>query len=205
MKVKLVKVSFFLLVFVTIMTLSTSSFAYERLGTGRISGGASNRLYWRDSSIYEYRHSVDYGITRWNGYTSDVSVSRTTTKSYSRCDNYWGEYFDPQSGIIALTELMLNNQITYDYDIDWYWCNIKYSSYIYNYDSLDYFHRKGVACHEYGHFLGLAHIEDAYTAWYKIINNIYDPCVNVIMYPFGDVCAVEYPSTDDINGINAIY
>jgi len=176
-----------MLAIVTVFSFSTTALAYNRLGTGKISGGAQNILYWRDSSIYEYRHSLDYGIDRWNGHTSKVSVSRTSTKSYSRCDCYWGNYLP--AGYIALTEFYLNNQVTTNYDVDWYWCKLYFDSDLDNYDELDYFHRKGVACHEYGHFLGLAHTASSYN----------------IMYPYGDACNVEYPSTDDVNGIKAIY
>lgn len=160
------------------------------LGSGKIKGGASGILYYIDSSALEYKESISYGIQRWNGITSKVSVNRTTTKSYSRCDNYWGNYFTKNSGIIAETFFYLNNQLTTNYNVNWYWCKIKYSSHEFNYDSLDYKHRKGVACHEYGHFLGLAHNSAS---------------VNNIMYPYGDSCNVEYPSTDDKNGIKAIY
>ncbi|MDP2892705.1 MAG: matrixin family metalloprotease [Bacillota bacterium] len=175
---------------VTIFSFTATALAYNRLGTGKISGGATGILYYIDSSASEYDESIRYGIQHWNGISDNIEVNRTTTKSYSRCDNYWGAYFPSNSGIIAKTYLILNNVVITDYDVDWYWCKIKYSSYVFNYDYLDYKHRKGVACHEYGHFLGLAHN-------YASIHNI--------MWPYGNTCDEEYPSTDDKNGVISIY
>ena len=155
---KKTKLIFMLLVtFLILGTFSTTVFA-ERLGTGKISGGARNILYWRDNSIYEYRHSVDYGFDYWNGHLSTVSLARTDTKSYSRCDVYWGNYFAAGSTTIAQTYLILNNQVLENYNVDWYWCQIKFNMNKFNYTEMpDYAMRKATACHEYGHFLGLAH------------------------------------------------
>ncbi len=163
--------------------------AYNRLGTGKISGGAQNILYWRDSSINEYSSSIDYGFSYWNGHTTKVQSYRTTTQSYSRCDVYWGNYFPVGSETIAMTELMLGSSITYDYDNDWYWCRIKFNENQFNYDEMDYYDRQGTACHEYGHFLGLAH----------------NYSTNSVMCQLAEGRTVCSPSTDDINGIKAIY
>ena len=150
-----------------ITLISSSSIALaERLGTGKISGGANNILYWRDSSIYEYKDSVDQGFAYWNGHLSTVSLSRTTTKSYSRCDVYWGTYgFPPLSQDFARTDIKLNNQTITDYNQDWFWCEVWFNSNRYNYTGMPNFaDRKGTACHEYGHFLGLAHPYPSITA-----------------------------------------
>lgn len=122
----------------SLITLSTAivvasiipftTYAYNRLGTGKISGGASGLLFYIDSSAYEYRHSIMYGIQYWNNHISTVSVYQATNKPSSRCDNYWGSYFPATSNTIAQTQLILNNQVTYNYNVDWYWCKILYNS-----------------------------------------------------------------------------
>jgi hypothetical protein len=164
----------------------------EYLGTGKISGGANNILYWRDSSIYEYRDSVDQGFAYWNGHVSNVSLARTNTKSYSRCDVYWGDYFPVGAQILAQTFLKLNNQTTENYNQDWYWCEVKFNMYLYNYTGVPSFaERKGTACHEYGHFLGLAH---PVNTWDKY----------TIMAQTGPR-QVQVPQTDDYNDVAARY
>lgn len=183
------------LVFLILFTIPVSAFAYSRLGTGKISGGADGILYYIDDSASEYSDSIRYGIQYWNGHISTVEVNRTTTKSYSRCDNYWGNYFSNNSTIIAETQLMLNNQIIYNYNVDWYWSKILYNKNVFKYEDengggLSYFNRKGTACHEYGHFLGLAHTN-------SIPSNI--------MCQLGYGRTAGQPSADDISGITAIY
>lgn len=175
---------------VSILCLSVSTMAYHRSGTGKISGGASGLKFYIESEAYDYKDSINNGILLWNGLSTKVSVSKTTTKSSSRCDNYWGDYFSNGSGIIATTYLQLNNQDHYDYDVDWYWCKIKYNSSLYCDGQLDFSHRKAVAAHEYGHFLGLAHNSDSR---------------GFLMYPYGDECTATAPTSDEVNGIKAIY
>ncbi len=184
------KVLLSLLLIVVLSTTISTSFAYARLGTGKVKGGAKGIKFWIASEANEYKDSIKNGITKWNGISSNVSVSRTTTKSHSRCDNYWGQYFGPDEGsIIAETFFYLNNTLTTNYNIDWYWCKIKYNSDWFNYDELNYTQRKAIAAHEYGHFLGLAHVDS----------------VNKLMYPYGDECTATGPTQDEKNGIIAIY
>lgn len=191
MKNNLKKFFIIMVAIVTIFSFSTTTLAYNLLGTGKISGGAKNILYWRDSSAYEYRHSIDYGIQYWNGHSSKVSVARTSTQSYSRADCYWDDYFP--TGVIAGTQFYLNNQVTTNYNVDWYWCKIFFDSDLYCYSGLTYFHRKGTACHEYGHFLGLDHTNSTPS------NIMHQYCV------YGVYRTAGSPSTDDVNGIKAIY
>lgn len=179
---------------VVALIIPFTTYAYNRLGTGKISGGASGLLFYIDSSAYEYRHSIMYGIQYWNNHISTVSVYQTTNKPSSRCDNYWGSYFPATSNTIAQTQLILNNQVTYNYNVDWYWCKILYNENIYKYEDgqgngLSYFNRKGTACHEYGHFLGLAHTSST-------------AC---IMCQLSAGRTAGQPASDDINGISAIY
>lgn len=187
---KLKKNIILIVTIICLISLSATAYAYELLGDGEISGGIDGLQYWRDSSIYEYKDSLAYGVQAWDGVTSEISVTRTTTKSYSQADCYWGAYFPSTSGIIAECELYINSTRVYNFDNNWYWCKLKFSSYEYNYSELDYLHRKGVACHEFGHFLGLWHNETS---------------TSNIMYPYGNLCSVAVPSTDDINGVKAIY
>ncbi len=177
-----------------ITLLSSSSIALaEYLGSGKIIGGANNILYWRDSSIYEYKDSVDQGFAYWNGHVSNVSLARTNTKSYSRCDVYWGSHeFQPQSFIYARTDLMLNNEHTTNYNQDWYWCEIWFNQEYFNYTEIPSFaERKGTACHEYGHFMGLAHPEQTWDRY-------------TIMAQAGSRL-VQVPQTDDYNDVAARY
>lgn len=159
MKKHMKMASAFVLV-LTIVLLFPSVAQAARLGTGKISGGAKNILYWRDSSINEYSESVDYGIQYWNGISSQVSVNRTTTQSYSKCDVYWGNYLPGNYVTPGMTELMLNGQVLTSFDVNWSWCRIKMNSNKFNYSGMTYEQRKGSICHEYGHFLGMAHVSN---------------------------------------------
>jgi hypothetical protein len=182
------KKAFVLLLMVSMLLSSTTAMA-ARLGTGKISGGAQNILYWRDSSIYEYKESVDYGIQYWNGISSQVSVNRTTTQSYSKCDVYWGNYLPGNYDTPGMTELILNNQVLTSFDADWYWSRIKMNQNKFNYDNMTYDERKGSICHEYGHFLGMGHV----SVYYSIMCTL--ECGRL----------VQTPSTFDTNELIAIY
>ncbi|WP_024832871.1 matrixin family metalloprotease [Ruminiclostridium josui] len=195
MKKRSRKIISFAVVLAIILSTTGNTFAYMRLGKGKISGGAKGILYYIDSSASEYSDSINYGIQYWNNKVSTVSVARTDEKSSSRCDVYWGSYFPSPTGVIAQTYLKLNNQDAPSYDTDWYWCEIKLNSQVFKYyddktqTGLSYFDRIGTVCHEYGHFLGLWHVSDK----------------TAIMSQLGDGRTAGSPSADDIAGIKAIY
>ncbi len=180
------------IVFILVFTFfATSALAWIAFGN-KMQGGAAGRKFFIDSSADEYDESISIGAGYWNGRTSLVSLSETSTQSQSRFDCYWGNYYsDP--GVIAATEFYLNNQITDPMDNDWFWCKIKFDSTNYKYEDeggLSYFHRKGTSCHEFGHALGLMH------------NNITPTSV---MCQLGYGRTVNSPSTDDVNGVVHIY
>lgn len=185
------RTAFLILILVLLLSLSTSVFAAERLGTGHISGGAGI-LYYIDSSASSYVQSIGYGLERWNGIDSNITIYRTYTQSYSRCDNYWGYYWSPTSVIVAQTVFYVNNAITTDYDNDWYWCKIKYNANKYKIDDplYTFARRKAIACHEYGHFLGLKHTDLIYLD---------------IMYPLANTMIAEYPCSDEKAMVSSIY
>jgi hypothetical protein len=171
-------------------SLTSSVSAYVLIGNYQMSGGAKNILFYVDSSAYEYKESISIGIQYWNYKSSNVSVWRTTTKSYSRCDCYWGDYFPYAPSVIASTSYLLNNQYINPTNSNWYWCQIRFNSEMYNYDNMTYFDRKGSSCHEYGHVLGL---KDDNASIFRI------------MCQLGQGRQVNTPSSNDVDGIKAIY
>lgn len=171
-------------------SLTSSVSAYVLIGNYQMSGGAKNRLFYVDSSAYEYKESIMYGIQYWNYKSTNVSVWRTTTKAYSRCDCYWGDYFPYAPSVIASTSYLLNNQYINPANSNWYWCQIRFNSEMYNYDGMTYNDRKGSSCHEYGHVLGL---KDDNASTYRI------------MCQMGLGRQVYTPSSSDVDGIKAIY
>lgn len=175
---------------IILLSITSSVSAFIPIGDYQLSGGANNILYYIDSEALEYKDSISYGIQYWNNKVSTVSVARTTTKSYSRCDCYWGDYFPYDPDVIAATSFLLNNQYIYPEDSNWYWCEIRFNSEVYNYDEMTYFNRKGTSCHEYGHVLGLND------------DNNYPTHV---MCQLGSGRTVNSPSYNDVLGVTLIY
>jgi len=186
------KIVAFIVILIVLFTVSSSVLAAQRLGTGRISGGAYGILYYIDSSASSYCESIGYGFARWKNIDSSITINRTYTKSYSRCDNYWGYFWPSTSTIAAETEFFVNNLPITSWDNDWYWVKVRYNAYLYVIGDpiYDYARRKAVACHEYGHFLGLDHTGDV---------------ENDIMFPYALFMEAEYPCDAEKAMVSLIY
>jgi hypothetical protein len=175
-----------LLATVLVMLLCTSNvLAYDTFNDHKLTS-SSQILYYIDSSANEYKESIMYGFQYWNGLVTGVSCYQTTTKAYSRCDAYWGNYDIDGEGWIAATYLYYNQQIS-PYDSNWYWCEVYFSSARFSYSGLSYNNRKGTACHEMGHVWGLDHsnITTNVMCIYDGGRSVYQPSTN-------DIAVVEY-------------
>lgn len=160
----------------------------------KLKDGASAFKFYIDSSAMEYKDSITNGYQYWNGKSSKVSISRTTTKSASRCDSYWDDHhFGPgYDNNFAGTEHLLNNRQTNPRENNWFWCKGYYNPKLYKYENLggySYTVRKGVAAHEFGHVLGLAHTSTK----------------SSLMCQYGDGRTVQTPQQDDIDGVRYLY
>lgn len=168
--------------------VSSDALCFETLNDHHLTG-SSQILYYIDSSALEYKESIMYGFQYWNGHVSGVSCWRTYTKSYSRCDAYWGDYDIDRDGWIAVTYFYLNNEQIWPFDTDWYWCQVYFTSTRFSYTGLTYQNRRGTACHEMGHVWGLYHSSRA----------------TDVMCIYDNGRTAYQPSSDDIAGIAYLY
>ena len=120
----------------------------------------------------------------------------TTYKPYSVMDIYHGNYVDPSLGVFAQTHFYSGNYEVYPWNQDYGWTRIYLNSP--TFESLSTYwwtgstyinQKKGVIAHEMGHVFGLTHAGWSYR----------------LMWPHGDSVMVDYPTSDEINGVNALY
>jgi hypothetical protein len=155
--------------------------------------GSNPRLYYITSSAGGHSGDITDAVYTWIhttsrlGITTPIYWSRTYTQSASVMDFYHLEYYDEGSGIIAVTEQILNNQVIYPYSSNWNWAKIKLNTPCF--DPLSDYNEEGSCAHEMGHAMGLAHTT----------------VTNRIMCQLGDGRTVNACQADDANGINYLY
>jgi hypothetical protein len=155
--------------------------------------GNSPRYYYITSSASGQSTDITNCVYTWIhttsrlGITTPIYWARTYTQGDSVMDWYHGTYYDPGSGIIAMTEQLLNNAVIDPYASNWYWGKIKLNTPVF--DPLSSFNEEGSCAHEMGHLMGLGH-----TA-----------VTNRIMCQLAGGRTVNACQADDANGINYLY
>jgi hypothetical protein len=181
-----------------VLSYAATALAYATYNGHVLTGGVGNygsnpRYYYITSSASAETTQITNAIYTWIhttariGVTTPIYWARTYTQSSSVMDIYKGNYYDPDTGIIAMTEQMLNNQVTDPNQNNWVWAKIKLNTPIY--DPLSDYNEEGSCAHEMGHVMGLAH-----TA-----------VTNRIMCTIAAGRTVNAAQVDDANGINYLY
>lgn len=134
------------------------------------------------SAIYTWIHT-----TSRLGITTPIYWARTYTQSQSVMDFYHNIYYDQSTGIIAITEQILNNVVINPYNTNWNWGKVKLNTPVF--DPLSAFNEEGSCAHEIGHLMGLGHTS----------------VTNRVMCQLESGRTVNACQADDANGINYLY
>jgi hypothetical protein len=175
-----------------------TALAYNTYNGHVLNGGVGNygsnpRYYYITSSASDETTPITNAIYTWIhttariGVTTPIYWARTYTQSASVMDIYKAYYYDPDTGIIAITEQILNNQVISPTTANWNWGKIKLNSPVY--DPLSAFNEEGSCAHEMGHIMGLAHTT----------------ITNRVMCTIDLGRTVNAAQVDDANGINYLY
>jgi len=167
--------------------------------------GYSNRYYYVDSSCSNLSYLTTDIASAWSdwiyttsslGITTPISVINTGTKSNSVFDFYYQAKYPSSDGVYGVTLFWTGTSLAapegYMPSNNWGWAQIilnnpNFSYLSRNISSLN--KRKGVVAHEIGHAMGLQHVSYSYR----------------LMYPYGDTVTVDACTSDELNGINALY
>jgi hypothetical protein len=183
-------------VIVTLAVLLTSAgtaLAFTTYNNHVLNGGVSGRYYYITSSASAHTSDITGAMWDWIHTSDRLGIwtptywTRTYTQSASVMDIYYGNYYDPATGIVAMTEHILNGAVISPYVTNWNWGKIKLNAPLYL--PLSDFHEKGTVAHEMGHLMGLGHTT----------------VTNRIMCTLGDGRTVNACQADDANGINYLY
>ncbi len=161
-------------------------FSYALFGsTRKLYGGINNRYYYIDSYMPEYyKARFKRAFTNWyNTPTSFNFSSSTYEKSvidcyvYNKNDNSYGR-----------TSFVVHGRIINAAPTDvWDYASVYLNTY--NLSTNQNAFNNGIAGHEIGHAIGLAHVNNR----------------NVLMHPYGDEVNVTTPQNDEVNGVNYLY
>ena len=172
-------------------------------GNHKLTYGVHNRYTWYDSTTIDSTlHSyIVSARDDWNNTATHVWFIETTYKPNSVMDFYHGEFFDRSLRINAGTAFYVSNTQIDPSSQDYGWTRIYLN--LPFFDSLStsalvddgrgnlyYINRKkSVIAHEMSHVFGLDHVSDIYS----------------LMYPNGDLRKVDWPTQDEISGVNFLY
>ncbi len=193
-----------ILVLSTLVIQVSSASAYATWGGNhRLTNGVHNRYTWYDSTTIDstLHNYVASARTDWNNTPNHVWFIETTYKPYSVMDIYRGNYYAASMGILAQTHFYVGNTEIDPSSQDYGWTRIYLNAP--SFDNLSTYtlesdthgnswyinQKKSVIAHETGHVFGLAHVSNMYA----------------LMYPYGDVVKVDWPTQDEINGVNFLY
>ena len=152
--------------------------------------GASNQHYWVDSSASAYLSTINGAMDNWIyttsawGITTPISYTRTTTKSSSRMDHYKSSAVNDWWG---LTQFFSGSSSVRPESTNWVWAKVWLDG-----DFANCPNKRGVAAHEQGHAMGLAHVFSGTAVMRSDIG-------------FGSLNNITRAQPDDLNGINHIY
>jgi hypothetical protein len=138
-----------------------TTYNYHVLNYGVGNYGADDRYYYITSSASGHAGDITSAMYDWIHTTSRIGITtpiywqRTYTQSQSGMDIYHGTYYDPSTGLAAVTEQILNGVVISPYVTNWNWGKIKLNSPLY--DPLSDFNEEGTVAHEMGHVMGLGH------------------------------------------------
>jgi Matrixin len=149
-----------------VLTCVGTAWAYTTYNGHVLNGGVGNyganpRYYYITSSASGHTTDITSAMSDWIyttsrlGITTPIYWARTYTQSQSVMDIYHGEYYDPDLGIVAMTEFILNNVACNPYVTNWNWGKIKLNTPLF--DPLSDYNEKGTVAHEMGHLMGLGH------------------------------------------------
>jgi len=183
---------------VVTLAFSGTAAAYTTYNSHKLNGGVGNygsnpRYYYVTYSASGHENDIDNAIYTWIYTTSRLGITtpiywlQTSTMSASVMDFYCQYYYDPDTGIIATTEHILNNQVISPLTANWNWGKIKLNTPVFG--PLTTFHEEGSCAHEIGHLMGLGHTS----------------VTNRVMATYESGRTVNACQADDANGINYLY
>jgi hypothetical protein len=180
------------------LVLPGTASAYSTYNGHVLNGGVGNygsnpRYYYITSSASYQEDDIDNAIYTWIhttsrlGITTPIYWAQTTTQSASVMDFYHNIYYDQGTGIIAVTEHILNNVVISPTTANWNWGKIKLNTPCF--DPLSTYNEEGSCAHEIGHLMGLAHTTNT----------------GRVMCQLESGRTVNACQADDANGINYLY
>jgi hypothetical protein len=186
------------LALLVVLACSGTAQAYTTYNGHVLNGGVGNygsnpRYYYITVSAGAHEGDITSAVYTWIhttsrlGITTPIYWARTTTQSQSVMDLYHNVYFDAGTGIIAVTEQILNNVVIDPYSTNWNWGKIKLNTPVY--DPLSSFNEEGSVAHEMGHIMGLGHTS----------------ITSRVMCMLESGRTVNACQADDANGINYLY
>jgi hypothetical protein len=146
---------------VVLLASAGTALAFTTYNDHVLNGGVGGRYYYITSSASGHTSDITGAMWDWIHTTERLGIytpiywTRTYTQSASVMDLYYGTYFDPSTGIAAVTEQILNGAVISPYLANWNWGKIKLNTPLF--DPLSDYNEKGTVAHEMGHLMGLGH------------------------------------------------